>query len=101
MTKEDGLAYGQPYGTPGEPGRLDINGVEWFACDPYPTWFRWDENDVLHTNPAKWADQPHDPEHPDWDVCPGCEKITLRAKELWEGGGVICMADGCDYWYCA
>ena len=21
-------------------GRYDVNGVEWFACDPYPTWYR-------------------------------------------------------------
>ena len=21
--------------------RVDIDGVAWFACDPYPTWYRW------------------------------------------------------------
>ena len=31
------------------PGRFDNKGVEWFACDPYPTWYRW-ENGVLMTN---------------------------------------------------
>lgn len=39
----------------GTPGRLDVNGVEWWACDPYPTWYRW-EGDHLYTNPAAWAD---------------------------------------------
>lgn len=34
-------------------GRLDINGVEWWACDPYPTWYRWD-GDSLYTDPAEW-----------------------------------------------
>lgn len=33
----------------GTPGRLDINGVEWHACDPYPTWYRW-ENGELYTS---------------------------------------------------
>lgn len=32
----------------GTPGRIDRNGVEWWACDPYPTWYRWVDN-VLHT----------------------------------------------------
>lgn len=52
------LASGRMYAVPGQPGRLDVNGVEWFACDPYPTWFRWDESGVLHRNPARWADLP-------------------------------------------
>lgn len=55
MTKEDGYAEGQPYADAREPGRLDVNGVEWWACDPYPTWYYWDEDGVLHTNPAAWA----------------------------------------------
>lgn len=43
--------------TSGHPdgGRLDINGVEWFACDPYPTWYRW-EDGKLYTNPARFTD---------------------------------------------
>lgn len=43
----------EPYRTGDVPGRLDIDGVEWWACDPYPTWYRW-ENGELFTNPAKW-----------------------------------------------
>ena len=106
MTKEDGLANGQPYGTPGEPGRLDVNGVEWFACDPYPTWFRWETieggKEVLHTNPARWADEP-DPEMTharDPEECfgedkhhDGCDGI-VRAK--WSGVGCTCGS----LWYC-
>ena len=30
---------------PGGP-RADVHGVLWFACDPYPTWYRWDDNAV-------------------------------------------------------
>lgn len=22
-------------------GRLDNEGTRWYACDPYPTWYRW------------------------------------------------------------
>lgn len=52
----------EPYrwDSPETPGRLDVNGVEWWACDPYPTWYRWDEsngieNDFgLRTDPADW-----------------------------------------------
>lgn len=43
----------EPYRNGDEPGRLDINGVEWWACDPYPTWFRW-ENGELRLDYAKW-----------------------------------------------
>ncbi|URM86184.1 hypothetical protein SEA_BIGGITYBASS_67 [Gordonia phage BiggityBass] len=25
-----------------EGGRVDVDGVEWLACDPYPTWYRWE-----------------------------------------------------------
>lgn len=32
----------------GGEGRLDSNGVRWWACDPYPTWYRW-ENGTLYT----------------------------------------------------
>lgn len=55
-------AFGQPYTDPSKPGRLDVNGVEWFACDPYPTWFRWEDmttlSGKLFRNPARWADLP-------------------------------------------
>lgn len=33
-----------------------MNGVEWWACDPYPTWYRW-EGRNLRTNHARWADK--------------------------------------------
>lgn len=35
------------------PGRLDINGVEWWACDPYPTWYRYDDGE-LKLDHAEW-----------------------------------------------
>jgi hypothetical protein len=36
-------------------GRLDINGQEWWACDPYPTWFRWEGEKLLHGPSGPWA----------------------------------------------
>lgn len=41
------------------PGRLDVDGVEWWACDPYPTWYRWEGTELL-TNHAKWAEDQTD-----------------------------------------
>lgn len=29
--------------------RLDKDGTEWYACDPYPTWFRWTKDRRLIT----------------------------------------------------
>lgn len=42
-----------------KPGRLDVNGVEWWATDPYPHWYRMVDNEILtsyehDTNPDKW-----------------------------------------------
>lgn len=34
----------RPYSDPEKPGRKDATGLEWWACDPYPTWYRWDED---------------------------------------------------------
>lgn len=52
-------AQHEPYRDVTRPGRLDVNGVEWWACDPYPTWYRW-EDGQLFTNHARWpADDPH------------------------------------------
>lgn len=30
-------------------GRKDVDGVEWFACDPYPTWYRWKGDELITT----------------------------------------------------
>lgn len=40
-------------------GRLDVDGTEWFACDPYPTWYRYDGPQLFtrdYDSPA-WADE--------------------------------------------
>lgn len=47
----------RPYEDPDKPGRKDVNGVEWWACDPYPTWFRW-EGGELFTNHARFPSDP-------------------------------------------
>lgn len=30
----------------GQP-RLDKDGVGWYACDPYPTWYRWENGKLI------------------------------------------------------
>lgn len=46
-----------------QPGRIDSDGIEWWACDPYPTWYRW-ENGELFTKYGwpleKWTLTPDD-----------------------------------------
>ena len=37
-------------------GRLDINGLEWFTCDPYGTWYRIERDEQSVAYPIKWAD---------------------------------------------
>lgn len=72
---------------PNQPGRKDINGVEWWACDPYPTWYRWDtdpagNNSTLRTNHAKWADKMDRCEaiHPD-DATVKCERSWMHVGQ--------------------
>lgn len=46
------------WGDPTKPGRVDRDGIEWWACDPYPTWYRW-EDGKLHLRGAQaavWGD---------------------------------------------
>lgn len=31
--------------------RFDADGVAWFACDPYPTWYRWDDGRLVRGAP--------------------------------------------------
>lgn len=44
-------------------GRLDKQGIEWYACDPYPYWYRYDEDDKLivagtiRNDDNFWADE--------------------------------------------
>lgn len=104
MTSVAGATYpaGAPYTDPEKPGRLDTNGDEWYACDPYPTWFRWDDMSTfsgrLHTNPARWADKPNPetahaipPEecYGDDNHGPSCDRIV---KVRWSGVRCDCGA---------
>jgi hypothetical protein len=61
------------------PGRRDVNGVEWHACGPYPTWFRWDEFGLLRTDHAAWADELQTKVHKHSDRSP--YRIELFAHE--------------------
>lgn len=36
----------RPYADPSKPGRRDAQG-EWWACDPYPTWYRWEGKKLI------------------------------------------------------
>ena len=36
----------------------------------------------------------------DLDKCPTCQKQSVRAKTMGEGGGVVCITEGCNYWFC-
>ncbi len=101
------MTNGEPYTFEADgSGRFDINGVEWFACDPYPTWFRWEENEegeeILYRNPAPWADEPL----PDMthvmppEECyghdnhgPSCDGVV---RNKWSGVGCKCGAR----WFC-
>lgn len=40
-------------------GRVDTDGIEWFACDPYPTWYRWEGMKLHHRSnaDAPWMDE--------------------------------------------
>ena len=48
------------FGDRAGPGRLDRDGVEWWACDPYPCWFYWTPAGELVEAPfdIAWADEP-------------------------------------------
>lgn len=53
----------RPFMDPSQPGRLDRDGVQWYATDPYPTWFRRDADGAVIHRPwgdgfPGWADQP-------------------------------------------
>lgn len=41
--------YSHPNG-----GRTDVDGTIWFACDPYPTWYRWEEGELYTKAKPKW-----------------------------------------------
>lgn len=66
----------QPY-TGGNPGRIDSSGVEWFACSPYPTWYRWEGDELIHLGDGDYAsdygeygweehEKTLDPEYPEY-----------------------------------
>ena len=41
-------------------GRFDNDGVEWFACDPYPTWYRWENGELFTNAPPEVRNIPED-----------------------------------------
>jgi len=103
------MTDGERHTTRDDP-RLDVNGVEWFACDPYPTWFRWENMDTLSGelilgHHVRWADEDY-PLPPEELRAPedcyghdnhrgGCDgRITERPP----GGGVACKCRA--RWFC-
>jgi len=97
-----------------EPGRLDKDGVEWWACDPYPTWFRYEGDRLIERDldptwlgnvdicATQWVGAPELSKHiMEPEECYGtdnhygdCDGI-VRGK--WSGVGCKCGAR----WYCA
>ena len=40
--------------------RVDMNGVEWKVCDPYPTYYRYEDSKIVMrstNNPVPFADE--------------------------------------------
>ena len=35
--------------------RVDVNGVEWKVCDPYPTYYRYEDNKIVMRSKEKAA----------------------------------------------
>lgn len=52
----------RPFEDPRLPGRLDRAGRQWWACDPYPHWFRWSDGALIvrpeFGDAIGWADEP-------------------------------------------
>ncbi len=85
-------------------GRIDVNGVEWFACDPYPTFYRRENGELIINRTTRFADQPKlkppskrnekdyyygsDDNHRYW-----CDRV-IRAR--WSGVSCDCHAR----WFC-
>lgn len=47
----------RPFENIHKPGRRDVDGIEWWACDPYPCWYRYTESgDLIVDNRSKWLD---------------------------------------------
>ena len=48
-----GRASDRPWiaGHPDGP-RIDVEGVAWFACDPYPLWYRWEGERLIKGTPT-------------------------------------------------
>lgn len=102
-----GYAVDQPYGDGSKPGRIDINGEEWWACDPYPTWFRWDDGPdgpgtVLRTDHARFADLPDPkgahalPPEECWGEDVHRDNCDGIVRTRWSGVACACGA----LWYC-
>lgn len=76
-------AVGKPYSDLALPGRLDIRGVEWWATDPYPCWFR-SEGDhlvVRDSSTIGWVNPGIRAEHPvAWDD--EADRATVRDSLL-------------------
>lgn len=48
----------RPFSDRCKPGRVDINGIQWWACDPYPTWYRWNHGELIEPEEEpEWADE--------------------------------------------
>ena len=57
MSQVDETDRPRPFTSETGAGRLDADGNEWFACDPYPCWYRWDGGRIVQPGPeVEWPD---------------------------------------------
>lgn len=102
-------APARPYTWETGVGRVDRDGIEWFACDPYPTWFRWVDGKLITKTLPDFADREADElragemaaiERLLYSNGPhqkGCDR-KVRAKSIQSGGGISCPCGA--RWFC-
>lgn len=53
-------AYEEPLNKKYSESRVDAEGIEWYACDPWPTWYRYEKGALILRadvdKPADWAE---------------------------------------------
>lgn len=59
---------------------MDTDGIEWFACDPYPTWYRWDDGELYEA------------------TGPRVDLIDSNRRKSCRAGAKAPWADGLDDW---
>lgn len=56
------------------------------------TWIKCEETIIQRENDEDELD--------DFEDCPSCGNHTVQGKGIYRGGGVECITEGCNYWFC-